>query len=118
MFDPGGSQGHLRGCLFSGTETKSEQNSMLDPGGSQGRLRACPFWETLYVLGRLVAICSVFSGWKEVRGISFYRARYKQLDRCFSAATEFKTSCRRGRLEAIGAEETNGGHAVNGGSRL
>ena len=29
-----------------------------------------------------------------------------------------KKSCRRGRLEAIGAEGTNGGHAVEGGSRL
>ena len=59
-----------------------------------------------------------FSDWTEVRGISFYRARYKQLDRCFSAATDLKKACRQGRLEAIGAEGTNGDHAVEGGSRL
>ena len=78
-------------------KTKSGQNRMFDPGGFQGRLRACPFLERsvrclverLYVLERLVAICSVFSGWKEVRGIPFCRARYKQLNRYFSVAVDF-----------------------------
>ena len=65
-----------------------------------------------------MANCHILSGWKEVRGISFRGARYKQLDRCFPAAADSKRSCRRGRLEAIGAEGTNGSHAVEGDSRL
>ena len=65
-----------------------------------------------------MAIRSVFSGWKEVRGISFCRARYKQLDQYFSAAADLKTLRRRERLDAIGDKGTNRGHAVDGGSRL
>ena len=41
------------------------------------------------------------------------------VNRFFSRYGSFKKrSCRQGRLEAIGAEGTNGGHAVDGGSRL
>ena len=36
----------------------------------------------------------------------------------FSSDTRLKMSCRRGWLEAIGAEETDGGHAVDSDSRL
>ena len=40
------------------------------------------------------------------------------VNRFFSATARKKRSCRRGRLEAIGAGRTDGGHAVEGGSRL
>ena len=76
------------------------------------------FLVRLYVLERLVEICSVFFDWKKVRGILFPGVRYKQLDCCFSAAADSKILCCRGQLEAIGAEGTNGGHAVEGGSRI
>ena len=65
-----------------------------------------------------MAIWSVFSGRKEVRGISFPGARYKQFDRFFSVVTDSKRLSCRERLEAIAAEGTNGGHAVEGGSRV
>ena len=39
------------------------------------------------------------------------------VNRFFSDTARFKTSCRRGRLEATRAEGTNGGHAVDSGSR-
>ena len=107
-------------------ETKSGQNSIFDPGSSRSFPRLPVFWERgtrcfvgrLYVLERLVAICSAFSGWKEVREISFSGARYKQSDRCFSTAAILKRSCRQERLKAIGAEGANGGRAVDGSSRL
>ena len=40
------------------------------------------------------------------------------VNRFFSDTARLKKSRRRERLEAIGAEVTNGGHAVEGGSRL
>ena len=54
-------------------ETKSRQNRTFDPGGSQNHLRACLFLEPwhalvlvrLYGLGQLVTSCSVFS--EEIR---------------------------------------------------
>ena len=69
---------------------------MFDPGGAQCRLHFCPFvgtWRALFCgevncYKQLVAICSVFSGYIEVPGLSFCRAMYKQLDRCFSAAAD------------------------------
>ena len=39
-------------------------------------------------------------------------------NRVFSDTARLKTSCPPRRLEAIGAEGTNGGRAVDGGSRL
>ena len=92
-------------------ETKSGQNVMFNsqtvlkvvsaPARFRDRGARCFVVRFLYVLGQLRAICSVFCGWKEVRGISFPGARYKQLDRCFSTAADSKRSCRRGRLEVI-----------------
>ena len=74
-------------------ETKSGQNMMFDPGGSEGRPRACPFlgkWCAL-LCGEVVRVRAAggdlqcFFGWKKVRGISFSGARYKHLDRRFTA---------------------------------
>ena len=39
-------------------------------------------------------------------------------NRFFSDTARLRTSCPRRRLEAIWAEGTTGGHAVDGGSRL
>ena len=78
-------------------ETKSGQNR-ISIQAVLGRLRACPFlrtWRTLLCdevmrVGAAGGDLQCFFGWKEVRGISSFGARYKQLvriavDRRFSA---------------------------------
>ena len=72
---------------------------MFDPGGSEGQLRACPVLGTGRALlcGEVMRVGAAGDdlqccfGWKEVRGIFFSGARYKQVvriavDRRFSAA--------------------------------
>ena len=76
------------------------------------------------MLERLVTICSVFrriddSGSKPCRRRQTVYAIRIAVNRFFSDTAHLKkSSCRQGRLKAIGAEGTNGGHAVDGGSML
>ena len=88
---------------------------MFDPGGSTGRLRACLFlgrWRAL-LCGELLILerleeAGVFFGGKDGSGVILqerdsrivYAVRIA-VDRCFSAASDLRMSCRRGRLEAI-----------------
>ena len=67
-------------------ETKSGQNRMFDPGGSEGRLRACSFsgtrrallYEEVLFLERLFAICNVF--WRiDNSGFKFLQELYRQI---------------------------------------
>ena len=62
-------------------ETKSRQNRTFDPGGSQGHLRACPFsgsWRAL-ICGKLVRAgaagkdCSSFFGGSMIRNSKVFR---------------------------------------------
>ena len=79
----------------------------------------------LCVLERLVAICSVFwriddSGFRNLQKKETNRLGHTYCGQSFFLRYgSFKTPCRRGRLEAIRDERrSNGGHAVDGGSRL
>ena len=83
------------------------------------------------MLARLVMICSVFGriansvfkNLQEWYGQNIYAVRIA-VNRWFSTARPAfnmlcqDKACRRGRLEASGAGGTNGGHAVDGGSKL
>ena len=104
-------------------ETKSRQNRTFDPDGSQGRLRACPFWERgarcfvvgLCVLGQLDETAALFKGSTRFNAVHI---AVNWLVLCSLAGLKLlcqKKSCRRERLQATGG--TNGGHAVEGGSR-
>ena len=88
---------------------------MFDLGGSTGRLRACPFlgtWRAL-LCGELLILerleeAGVCFGWKDGSGVILQERERRivyavriAVDRCFSAVSDLRMSCRRGRLEAI-----------------
>ena len=107
-------------------ETISRQNRTFDPGGSQGRLRACPFMGTWHALicGEVMRVGA--AGWNYNVFLRIDASRFNAVHIAvnhwfFEARPALKMlcqkkSCRRERLEAT--EGTNGGHAVDGGSRL
>ena len=112
-------------------ETKSGQNRMSDPGGSQGRLRTYPFlgiWRALLcdeVIRVGAAGDELQRFWRiDDSGFKNLQDETNRLRHTYSGQSfflrygSFKKSYRRGRLEAIGAEGTNGGNDVDGGSRL
>ena len=63
---------------------------------------------------RLVTKCSVFWRIDDSRSKNLQEKETNHF-RLFFDTARLKKSCRRGRLEAAGG--TNGGHAVDGGSR-
>ena len=76
------------------------------------------------MLERLVTICRVFGG-SMIKGSETCRGRRRAVYAKRIAVNRFspirlvqKQSFLRWRLGAIGAEGANGGHAVDGGSRL
>ena len=105
---------------------------MFDPGGSQRRLRACPFlgtWRALLCIGvmRIGAGRGDLQRFWRIDDSRLKNLQEKETNRLrhtycgqslFSDTARLKKSCRRGWLEAIGAEGTNGGHVVEGGSRV
>ena len=106
-----------------------EKNRTFDPGGSQGRLHACPFlgtWRAL-LCGKAMRVGATGDDlqrfWR-IDGSRFKNLQVKETNRLrrtycgqsfFSDTAGLKKVCRRGRLEATGAEGTNEGHAVEGG---
>ena len=113
-------------------ETKSGQNRTLDSAVLKVVSTPAHFWERsarcfvvrLCVLEQLVTICNIFwridgSRLKNLQEKETNRLRYTYCGQSFSSNTAYlNNSCRRGGLEAIGAEGANGSHAVEGGSRL
>ena len=107
-------------------ETKSRQNKTLDLGGSQGRLRACPStgrWRGLFC-GEVMRVGA--AGWDYNIFLWIDASRFNAVHIglnhwFFKARPALKILCqkksrRREPLEAT--EGTNGGHAVDAGSRL